>query len=208
MLMESHGVEISTREISNLSGEFLLRFYCIHRRHMNDLGMKDYILHLNDTGESGCGTAFMAKDGITGITMDSTVMPSESSDYITHFPKNIKDQFGHPDTVLRDMSPAIMESISAIYPVILQIICHYHFIKDLGKSVFGTYEELRTAMVSTKSLATISKIIVLDRGIEMFMCFIMWNLSNTIFDSASVTFDLVDAMNGPPHIHRDCLNVT
>jgi hypothetical protein len=32
IIMESSGISISTGEISNLSREFLLRFYCIHRR--------------------------------------------------------------------------------------------------------------------------------------------------------------------------------
>ncbi|MCW6170964.1 MAG: hypothetical protein LVQ96_07310 [Thermoplasmatales archaeon] len=45
-LMESRGVRVSTGEISNMSREFLLRFYCIHRRHMKDLHLDEYILHL------------------------------------------------------------------------------------------------------------------------------------------------------------------
>jgi len=49
-LMESRGIRISTGEISNLTKEFLLRFYCIHRRHMKDLDLKEYVLHLDGTG--------------------------------------------------------------------------------------------------------------------------------------------------------------
>ncbi len=85
ILMESRGVRVSTGEISTLSQEFLLRFYCIHRRHMKDLHLGEYILHLDGTGESGGDIVFMAKDGITGITMDACIMPSESSEYITPF---------------------------------------------------------------------------------------------------------------------------
>ena len=79
ILLESRGISISTGEISNLSREFLLRFYCIHRRHMKDMELKEYMLHLDGTGESGGEIVFMAKDGITGITMDACIMPSESS---------------------------------------------------------------------------------------------------------------------------------
>ena len=54
------GISISTGEMSSL--EFLLRFYCIHRRHMEDMELNEYILHRNETGESGSEIVFMAKD--------------------------------------------------------------------------------------------------------------------------------------------------
>ena len=62
ILLESKGISISTGEISNLSREFLLHFYCIHRRHMEDMELKEYMLHLDGTGESGSEIVFMAKD--------------------------------------------------------------------------------------------------------------------------------------------------
>ena len=107
ILFESRGIRVSTGEISNLSREFLLRFYCIHRRHMKDLDLGEYILHLDGTGESGDEIVFMAKDGMTEITMDACIMPSESMEYIIPFLHGIKDLFGDPVSVLRDMSPAI-----------------------------------------------------------------------------------------------------
>ncbi|EQD76087.1 hypothetical protein B1B_01923, partial [mine drainage metagenome] len=106
-------ISISTGKISSLSKEFLLRFYCIHRRHMKDLDLGEYILHLDGTGESGDEIVFMAKDGLTGITMDATIMPSESSEYITPFLKEINDVFGDSVSVMRDMGIAIKESVSA-----------------------------------------------------------------------------------------------
>ena len=164
ILMESRGIEISAGEISNMSREFLLRFYCIHRRHMKDLDLGEYILHLDGTGESGDEIVFMAKDGITGITMDARIMPSESGEYITPFLEGIKDLFGDPVSVLRDMGSAIKESASAVFPGILELICHYHFAKDLGKDVFSSYPELRASMVSTKALAQISALRVPETG--------------------------------------------
>ncbi|MHB1709128.1 MAG: hypothetical protein ACYCT2_06620 [Thermoplasmataceae archaeon] len=164
ILMESRGIRISTGEISFLSGEFLLRLYCIHRRHLKDLELKDYILHLDGTGESGDEIVFMAKEGITGVTMDARIMPSENSDFITPFLQGIKDVFGDPVSILRDMGNAIKESVSAVFPGILQIICHYHFVKDLGKDVFSSYPDMRASMVSTKALAAINEVTIPERG--------------------------------------------
>ena len=56
------------------------------------------------------------------------------------------------------MGIAIKESVSAIFPGILQLICHYHFVKALGKDIFSSYPELRASMVSTKTLPIISNI--------------------------------------------------
>ena len=164
ILMESRGISISTGEISNLSIEFLLRFYCIHRGHLKDLDLKDYILHLDGTGESGGEIVFMAKEGITGITMDAQIMPSENSDFITPFLQGIKDVFGSPLAVLRDMGNAIKESVSAVFLEVLQLICHYHFVKDLGKDVFSSYPDMRASMVATKALAAMSDVNLPEKG--------------------------------------------
>ena len=102
----------------------------------------------------------MAKDGITGVTLYARIMPSESSEYIEPFLQGIKDVFHEPVAVLRDMGSAIKESVSAVFPDTRQLICHYHFVKDLGKDIFGTYEELRVAMVSTKALAKMCSFII------------------------------------------------
>ncbi len=158
IIMESSRISISTGEISNLSREFLIRFYVIHRRHLKDLDIKNYVLNLDGTGESGDEIVFMAKDGLSGITLDSTVMPSENSKYIIPFLQDIKGVFGDPMAAMRDMGTAIKESVSEVFPGTLQLICHYHFVKDLGKAVFGNYPDLRSAMIYTNDLAYISGI--------------------------------------------------
>ena len=174
VLMESRGIGMSTGEISNLTREFLLRFYCSHRKHMKDLDLGEYLLHLDGTGEAGDDIVFMAKDGITGITMDARIMPSESSEYIIPFLQEMKGAFGDPVAMIRDMGPAIKESVSVVFPGILQLICHYHFVKDLGKDAFGTYEEMRAAMVSTKALARVSSVTVPDRDIGIRYAEELW----------------------------------
>ena len=81
LLLQSRGVDISTGEISLLSQQFLLRFYCVQKRHTADLqrATGSYILHLDGTGEAGNEIVFTAKDGKTGITIDSISMPSDLS---------------------------------------------------------------------------------------------------------------------------------
>jgi hypothetical protein len=70
-----------------------------------------YILHLDGSAEAGDEITFTAKEGITGITIDSWIMPSEGREYIKPFLENIKKTFGLPLTVIRDMSEEIAFSV-------------------------------------------------------------------------------------------------
>lgn len=51
-----------------------------------------------------------------------------------------------------------------MFPGTLQLICHYHFVKDLGKAVFGNYPDLRSAMIYTNDLAYISGMELPEKG--------------------------------------------
>jgi hypothetical protein len=79
LLFAARGTKISTGEISNLSEEFLSRFYALHRRHtprIKALFEKNggMVLHIDGTGETGDEIVFTGKDGKTGITLDAQIM--------------------------------------------------------------------------------------------------------------------------------------
>jgi len=99
---------------------------------------------------------FTAKEGISGITIDSWIMPSEGREYIKPFLENIKKNFGSPLTVIRDMSEEIASSVSEVFKGVVHQICHYHFVRNLGDIIFKhRYEELRKAILNTHILARI-----------------------------------------------------
>jgi hypothetical protein len=156
LLLEVRGIYISTGEISNLSEEFLLRFYILHKKHslrMKELFKKKggFILHLDGSAESGDEITFTAKDGMTGITIDSWIMPSEGREYIIPFLRNIRDAYGTPLVVVRDMWEEIAIAVSEIFPGTKQQICHYHFVRNMGDILFKhRYEELRRNILNTK----------------------------------------------------------
>lgn len=171
LFLECRGIHISTGEISILSEEFLLRFYVLHNKHNSQMKKifeknRGYILHLDGSAESGDEITFTAKDGITGFTIDSWIMPSESREYIISFLESIRDKYGKPLTVVRDMSEEIAASISEVFPGISQQVCHYHFVRNLGDIIFKRrYEEFRRMILNTKALARIValKKICMDR---------------------------------------------
>jgi hypothetical protein len=159
LLFYARGTDISTGEISYLSEEFLLRFYIFHKKHAEQIkslfnkngGM---ILHLDGTGEAGDDIVFTAEDGRTGIKIDAQIMPSESSLFIKPFLQSLKNTIGTPIVIIRDMSKKIKDAASEIFPGTPQLICHYHFVSNLGKLIFKEeYETFRKKMISTKIFA-------------------------------------------------------
>jgi len=159
LLLFGRGIEISTGEISNLSEEFLLRFYALHKRQnkiMKSIFDKKggMIIHLDGTVEAGDDIVFTAIDGITGIKIESQIMPSESKETIIPFLSGIKNNFGNPIVVIRDLSRNIKEAASVVFNGVPHLICHYHFVANMGKLIFKEeYELLRNNIVKTRILA-------------------------------------------------------
>ncbi|WP_305064896.1 transposase [Methanococcoides sp.] len=158
LLLGARGIQISTGEISRLSEEFLLRFYILHKKHSSQMKElfetnKGFILHLDGSAEAGDEITFTAKEGMTEITIDSWIMPSESRHYIKPFLQHIKDTYGTPLVVIRDMSKEISKAASEVFPGVLHQICHSHFIRNLGDILFKhRYKALRNKMINTKVL--------------------------------------------------------
>lgn len=111
------------------------------------------ILHIDGTGEAGDEIVFTAEEGITGIKIDAQIIPSESKDYIKPFLQTLKNSVGTPIAIIRDMSKNIKYAVSEIFPDTQQLICHYHFVSNLGKLIFkDEYETFRKAIVKTRIL--------------------------------------------------------
>jgi len=161
LLLEGRGIHISTGEISKLSEEFLLRFYVLHKKHYSQMKKifeknRGYVLHLDGSAESGDEITFTAKEGMTGFTIDSWIMPSESREYIKPFLESIRDKYGKPLAVVRDMWEEIAVSVSEVFPGISQQVCHYHFVRNLGDIIFKhLYQEFRREILKTNILARI-----------------------------------------------------
>jgi len=48
----------------------------------------------------------------------------------------VKSAFGNPLALVRDMSTSITRAIEKIFPGVRDYICHYHFLRDIGKDLF------------------------------------------------------------------------
>jgi len=157
------GISISTGKISNLSEEFLVRFYALHKRHVPKMkslfekngGMR---LHLDGTGEAGNEIVFMAKEGATGITLDAQTITTENKKYVKIFLQALNLVYGKPIVIVRDMSKQIRDAATDIFPTVPHQICHYHFVKNLGNLIFkDRYAAFRKDVVNKRILSQLKR---------------------------------------------------
>lgn len=143
-------VPISVSEIEYLSRRFIVYLSLVHER--NNSGIIEimdanggYILHLDALGGSNGGERLISGvDGISDIVLGNAKIKSENSDYIIPFLKKIKKRFGKPLAVVQDMGKGIMKAVSTVFPGILILICHFHFLRDIGKDLLGgNYDVIR-----------------------------------------------------------------
>jgi hypothetical protein len=115
-------------------------------------------LHLDGTGEAGNEIVFMAKEGATGITLDAQTITTENKKYVKTFLQALKLLYGTPIVIVRDMSTQIRDAATDVFPGVMQQICHYHFVKNLGNLLFKTkYAAFRKNVVSKRILSQLKQ---------------------------------------------------
>ncbi len=150
--MYERNIAISDREISYLGKKFIIYLAIAHRESHKQL--KDamalrggYILHLDGTCEDDSPYLFTGLDGIAEIVLDNIKLPSEKAERIIPFLRRIKKNYGNPLALVHDMGKGILTAVEAVFPGIKDFICHYHFLRDIGKDLFeAQYSEIRNLL--------------------------------------------------------------
>jgi len=139
--LKHRNIKISLRHICYLSKRFIVYLAIAHRQsqrqvkqHMQSKG--GYILHLDGTCEGAEPPIFSAIDAISDIVLDNQKMTTENSQCISTLLQRIKLAYGVPLALMSDMNSAISNAVGKIFPGIKHYVCHYHFLRDLGKDLF------------------------------------------------------------------------
>ena len=72
-------------------------------------------------------------DSISEIVLGNVKLPSEKTEEIIPFLKEIKRRYGVPVAVVHDMGVGIVAAVEKVFPAIAHFICHFHFLRDVGK---------------------------------------------------------------------------
>jgi hypothetical protein len=147
-------VIISENEISFLGKRFIVYMMLAHQacheelKHHMDLN-GGYSLHMDGTCEGDSPHLFSCIDGLSNMVLGNRKMPTEDSQYIIPLLQQLKSDYGSPIACIHDMGNAILKSVKQVFPDIADFICHFHFLRDLGKDLFDF--EYRTIRRYTRS---------------------------------------------------------
>ncbi|MGB7934887.1 MAG: transposase [Gammaproteobacteria bacterium] len=135
-------ITISLREIDRLGRRFIVYLALAHEQSQEKLkalmgSRGGYILHLDGTCEGDSPHLMTSIDEISKIVLGNIKLPSENADQLIPFLRTLKRAYGEPIAMVHDMGAAILKAINEVFPKIPDYICHFHFLKDIGKDLFG-----------------------------------------------------------------------
>lgn len=140
-------IDISSSEIAYLAKKFIVYLALIHQesRILIKEAMEvrgGYILHLDATCEGDSPHLMSGVDEISEMVLHNIKLPSESEEKIIPFLTNIKKAFGNPLALVHDMGKGILKAVGKVFQGIRDFVCHFHFLRDLGKDLFGQENDL------------------------------------------------------------------
>jgi hypothetical protein len=103
-----------------------------------------YILPLDATYEDQSPLLMTGIDAVMEIVLGNIKLPSEKATGIVPFLRQLKACFGPPRATVHDLSKGIIAAVEEVFPGTPDFICQFHFLRDLGKDLFGAeYDTLR-----------------------------------------------------------------
>jgi len=147
--LAQNNVQISPREVSWLAMRFVVCLAIAHQRRAPDISTDmqtrgGYICHLDATCEGRDPFLMSSIDSLSDIVLGNVKLPSEDQAHIVPFLQRIKKAFGVPLALCHDMGKGILAAVAKVFPGVADFICHFHFLRDIGKDFLSTeYDAIR-----------------------------------------------------------------
>ena len=145
-------VQISPREVSLLGMKFIVYLALAHQRrapalHADMRTRGGYICHLDATCEGGDPFLMSSIDSLSNIVLGNVKVPAEDAAHIVPFLERLKQTFGIPLALVHDMGKGILAAVATVFSGVPDFICHFHFLRDIGKDYLGyEYDTIRTRL--------------------------------------------------------------
>jgi len=106
-----------------------------------------YICHLDATCEGRDPLLMSSIDSLSQIVLGNVKLPAEDEEHIVPFLERIKKSFGVPLALVHDMGKGILKAVAKVFPGVPDFICHFHFLRDIGKDFLGAeYDTIRNRL--------------------------------------------------------------
>jgi hypothetical protein len=147
--LRARHVRISRSEVGYLARKFVVYLALAHRQSAADLqaalrAQGGYILHLDGTCEGGGPMLMSSLDSLSEIVLGNVKVPSEKAEHLVPFLEAIKHRYGAPLATVHDMGTGILAAVQKVFDDLPDFICHFHFLRDLGKDLLESdYDAIR-----------------------------------------------------------------
>jgi hypothetical protein len=138
--LKQFNISISGSAVSDLAKRFIAYLAIAHEQSkekikqcMNKKG--GYILHIDGTSEGGSPHLISALDEISQFVLANIKTSTEKAEQIIPLLEEVKTNYGNPLATVSDMGKAMISSIETVFPETLHFICHFHFLRDIGKDL-------------------------------------------------------------------------
>ena len=152
-------VPISCSGVGYLSGEFVVYLALAHKNkenmikaHMQMNG--GYILHLDGTNEGDSPHLISALDELSQFVLANIKVPSESAEQIIPLLQEMKSKYGNPVAIVSDMGKGILSAVNETFNGIRIFICHFHFLRDIGKDLLEKEYSLIRNLLKKHGMST------------------------------------------------------
>ncbi len=154
--LKKRSVHISSSQVAYLAQKFIVYLSVLHqqsasllKKHITEKG--GYILHVDGTCDGDSPHLISAIDEISHFVLANVKLPSESKDQLVPFFEQIKEQYATPLAVSSDMGRGLLAGIAEVFPGVPHFICHFHFLRDIGKDLLEKeYALIRKKLKSHK----------------------------------------------------------
>jgi hypothetical protein len=145
-------IDLCASQIEYLGQKFITYLAIAHRqatpridRAMQRSG--GYILHLDATHEANAPALMTGLDSLSQFVLANVKLPSERSEYIIPFLIRLRHDYGEPIACVHDMGTGILKAVGTVFPNCRDFICHFHFLRDVGKDLIEPcYSKLRSCL--------------------------------------------------------------
>jgi len=164
-LLDDYGLRVSRSILSLYVQEFCCRFECLHYAKLAKLGrwikkkQLGYMLHVDCSSEQKSDTVFVCYDRTSEIALVSEKVPSERLPFLVPILKKVRKRLGDPISTMSDLGMSILKALEKVFPNVERRICHFHFLRDVGKDIVGSsYEAVRIRVNESKINAELNAI--------------------------------------------------
>lgn len=161
-LARSH-VHLSASTVAELGRRFIVLLALAHRRcterlHQAMVLQGGYLLHLDATVEDHSPMLMTGIDAVMEIVLGNIKLPGEKTSAIVPFLQQLGQCFGPPLALVHDMSKGILAAIKEVFPGVPDYICHFHFLRDVGRDLMKVdYDRLRQRLQTHGTVGRLGK---------------------------------------------------